>query len=158
MSKRILPPKRPPVPSLTYAQWRERARAKLAGASTMREKAAMIDTEASRRPPDCRAQGRCSGRATRRAARRAPRAMSPAGRGKWRARSRTAFELSSGLARLIDGESRLRMSGWDSIDRAGPAIEQQLAKPAHVRARGVPAIAASQRPILKVRNDRKFME
>src|SRR4051794_22554958 len=30
MSKRILPPKRPPAPSLTYAQWRERARAKLA--------------------------------------------------------------------------------------------------------------------------------
>ena len=41
MSKRSspLPPKRPPVPSLTYAQWRERARAKLAGPTTMREKA-----------------------------------------------------------------------------------------------------------------------
>jgi len=31
--------KRPPAPSLTYAQWRERARAKLAGPTTMREKA-----------------------------------------------------------------------------------------------------------------------
>jgi len=33
------PPKRPPAPSLTYAQWRERARAKLAGPTAMREKA-----------------------------------------------------------------------------------------------------------------------
>ena len=41
MTKRSssLPPKRPPASSLTYAQWRERARAKLAGPSTMREKA-----------------------------------------------------------------------------------------------------------------------
>ena len=40
MSKRSssLPPKRPPAPSLTYAQWRERARAKLAGPTSMREK------------------------------------------------------------------------------------------------------------------------
>jgi hypothetical protein len=31
-------PKKPPAASLTYAQWRERARAKLSGASTMRER------------------------------------------------------------------------------------------------------------------------
>ena len=37
MSK--LPPKRPPAPSLTYAQWKERARAKLARPNLMREKA-----------------------------------------------------------------------------------------------------------------------
>ena len=37
-SSGLLPPKRPPAPSLTYAQWRERAREKLAGPSAMRER------------------------------------------------------------------------------------------------------------------------
>jgi hypothetical protein len=32
------PPKRPPAPSLTYAEWRARAREKLAGPNLMREK------------------------------------------------------------------------------------------------------------------------
>jgi hypothetical protein len=32
-------PKKPPAPSLTYAEWRERALEKSAGPSTMREKA-----------------------------------------------------------------------------------------------------------------------
>ena len=31
--------KKPPAPSLTYAEWRKRAREKLAGPTTMREKA-----------------------------------------------------------------------------------------------------------------------
>ena len=39
MSKRTFPAKRPPAPSLTYAEWRQRAREKLAGPTTMREKA-----------------------------------------------------------------------------------------------------------------------
>src|SRR5262245_18619781 len=34
-----MPSKKPPAPSLTYGQWRERARAKLARPSPMREKA-----------------------------------------------------------------------------------------------------------------------
>jgi hypothetical protein len=39
MSERILPPKRPPAPSITYAEWRKRARERLAGPTSMREKA-----------------------------------------------------------------------------------------------------------------------
>jgi hypothetical protein len=40
MSKRSspLPPKRPPSPALTYAEWRAQARAKLAGPNLMRER------------------------------------------------------------------------------------------------------------------------
>ena len=60
MSKRSspLPPKRPAAPSLTYAQWRERARAKLAGPPTMREKAWVNAFIAGKSPDEAAAEAK----------------------------------------------------------------------------------------------------